>query len=519
MIRSVRHLFGLARIAWILIRTAALTPLARLPGLGALGWVANQLERFRDRRLDGETEGRRLATALVRMGPSFVKFGQSLATRADIMGAPIAGDLAELQDRLSPFPASEARQAVERELEEPVETLFASFDDKPVAAASIAQVHRAVTPEGKDVAVKILRPGVEASFARELDLLAWMAEVVETLIPASRRLRMIDAVAVFADSVATELDLGMEAAAASELAGNFLDDETFSVPEVDWLRTGRRVLTVAWVEGVRPDDDAGLEALGLDPTEILRRSACIFFNQVFRDGFFHADMHPGNVFITADGVISPVDFGIMGRLDAETRWFLADMLTGFLTRDYDLVADVHARAGILPPHRSRQDFAQACRSVGEPILGRPLHEISLGKLLGQLFRVTDRFDMEIQPHLLLLQKTMVVAEGVGRSLNPNVNMWELARPLIEDWMRENRGPEARIQHAVRDLAIFGERLPTALGQAERILEEVSEHGFRLHPDTVRALADAQAKGQARRRRWILWPLIAIAAAAALVAAL
>ena len=290
------------------------------------------------------------------------------------------------------------------------------------------------------------------------------------------------------------------------------------MPTVDWLRTGRRVLTVAWVEGVRPDDADGLDALGLDPTEVLRRSACIFFNQVFRDGFFHADMHPGNVFITADGVISPVDFGIMGRLDAETRWFLADMLTGFLTRNYDLVADVHARAGILPPHRSRQDFAQACRSVGEPILGRPLHEISLGKLLGQLFRVTDRFDMEIQPHLLLLQKTMVVAEGVGRSLNPDVNMWELARPLIEDWMRENRGPEARLKHAARDLAVFAERLPTALGQAERILEEVSEGGIRLHPDTVQALAETQARLQARRR-WLIWPLVVAGIVAAAIAAL
>jgi ubiquinone biosynthesis protein len=292
-----------------------------------------------------------------------------------------------------------------------------------------------------------------------------------------------------AQSVRLEMDLRFEAAGASELRDNFKDDPTFHVPRIDWRRTARRVLTLERVVGDRVDDRAALLAAGHDPQEIMRKAASAFFNQVFRDGFFHADLHPGNLFIDRDGAIVAVDFGIMGRLDRKTRHYLADMLLAFLTGDYARVADVHFEAGYVPPNQSRTAFAQACRAIGEPILGRPLHEISLGRLLAQLFQVTEQFAMETQPQLLLLQKTMVVAEGVGRLLDPTVNIWLLARPLIEVWMRENRGPEARIKDAALDAFEAFERLPALLRSIERAATMIGEgDGLPLHRDSLTALA-------------------------------
>src|SRR5262249_39907222 len=278
--------------------------------------------------------GERLAAALVEMGPSFIKLGQLLATRADLLGDEVAEDLALLQDRLPPFPGSEARALVEVEFGETFQVLFASFDEVPVAAASIAQVHFAITTDGQEVAVKVLRPGIMRAFARDLDLFRWLAELIERTQPALRRLKPVEVVETLAQSVELEMDLRFEAAAASELAENFAGDPTFRVPRVDWLRTGRNVLTTERVGGIRADDRDAILAARLDIETILRNAASAFFKQVFRDGFFHADLHPGNMFIEPDGAIAVVDFGIMGRLDRETRYYLADMLIGFLTGDY-----------------------------------------------------------------------------------------------------------------------------------------------------------------------------------------
>ena len=451
--------------------------------------IVRLLKPLRRRPPGAARPGERLAAALQALGPSFIKLGQALSLRADLIGEEVATDLAMLQDRLAPFPGSEARAVVASELGRPLDEIFRSFDENALAAASIAQVHFAITAEGEEVAVKVLRPGIAAAFARDLDLFYWLAGLVEWLEPSLRRLKPRAVVETLAQSVQLEMDLRFEAAGASELRENFAGDPSFRVPRIDWRRTARQVLTLERVSGIRVDDRAALLAAGHEPQAILEKAASAFFNQVFRDGFFHADLHPGNLFIDHDGAIVAVDFGIMGRLDRKTRFFLADMLMAFLSGDYERVAEVHFEAGYVPPHQSRAWFAQACRSIGEPILGQPMHEISLGRLLAQLFRVTEQFEMETQPQLLLLQKTMVVAEGVGRLLDPQVNMWMLSRPLIEEWMRENRGPEARIVDAAADALSVLQRAPAVLQSLEKIAADIAEGGgLPLHRDALASIA-------------------------------
>jgi len=488
LLRGARHILRLGEIVLTLARHDALFPLEAVAGAAAVARLLRLLRR-RSRSQPQLRPGQRLAAALQALGPSFIKLGQALSLRADLIGDEVASDLALLQDRLPPFPGVAARELIERELGVPLATLYRSFDEHPVAAASIAQVHLAVTSEGEEVAVKALRPGIEAAFNRDIALFDWLARLAERLEPRLRRLKPREVVETLAQSVRLEMDLRFEAAAASELRDNFADDPTFRVPRVDWRRTARRVLTLERVVGTRVDDRAALIAAGHDIREIMRCAASAFFNQVFRDGFFHADLHPGNLFIDRDGAIVAVDFGIMGRLDRKTRFYLADMLLAFLTGDYGRVADVHFEAGYVPPDQSRDWFAQACRAIGEPILGRPMHEISLGRLLAQLFQVTEQFAMETQPQLLLLQKTMVVAEGVGRLLDPTVNMWTLARPLIEDWMRENRGPEARVAEALAETLGALERLPALLKGLDRVVALVSEGGgLPLHRESLATIA-------------------------------
>jgi ubiquinone biosynthesis protein len=427
------------------------------------------------------------------LGPSFIKLGQLLSTRADLFGEEITLDLASLQDRLPPFPGREARALIEAEFGRPLETLFASFDDTAVAAASIAQVHFARTTDGRDVAVKVLRPGIIEAFSRDLDLFLWLATLSERLQPMLRRLKPVEVVRMLADVVRFEMDLRFEAAAASELAENFAGDPDFRVPRVDWPRTGRSVLTLERISGVRVDDRAALTAAGHRIKDLSVKAAGAFFNQVFRDGFFHADVHPGNMFVEASGAIVVVDFGIMGRLDRETRFYLAEMLLGFLTGDYRRVAEVHFAAGYVPPARSVDAFAQACRAIGEPILGQSLQEISFARLLAQLFEVTEQFEMETQPQLLLLQKTMVQVEGLGRRLDPEVNIWTLARPLIEAWMRDNRGPEARLRRQFDTLAEVIDAVPRLVRSLEALLGDWSREGIVMHAETLAAQAAKRAR--------------------------
>ncbi|MEE8532324.1 MAG: 2-polyprenylphenol 6-hydroxylase, partial [Alphaproteobacteria bacterium] len=444
MLRFARNVGRVFAIARTLARFDALFPLEVL-GLGPL---AGAFARLISRRGVPGRRGERLAAALQELGPSFIKFGQGLSTRPDLVGEEMAEDLSNLQDRLPPFPGAEARATIEAGLGAPVDALFDDFADESVAAASIAQVHFATTSDGREVAVKVLRPGIEQAFARDLDLYYWLAEWIERVQPAWRRLRPVEVVRTLAETVAVEMDLRLEAAAASELRENLAEDDGFHVPEVDWRRTARRVLTLARIEGTPIDEREALLAAGHDLDAIIEKAARSMFNQMFRDGFFHADLHPGNLFVDAAGDIIAVDFGIMGRLDEETRRYLAEMLLGFLTGDYARVAEVHFEAGYVPPDKSHAAFTQACRAIGEPILGRPLNEISLARLMAQLFQVTETFAMETQPQLLLLQKNLLLAEGIGRRLNPEVNMWVLAQPLIEDWVGEHLGADARLRDAI-----------------------------------------------------------------------
>ena len=478
MFRDLRNGARVIATARCLARHNALFPLDLLPVPGAVRWLA---ERMANRRAKGRP-GERLARALQELGPAFIKLGQSLSVRGDLLGDAIAQDLTELQDRLPSFPSARAKALVEAELERPLGELFASFSDEPVAAASISQVHFAVTPEGEEVAVKILRPGIEAAIERDLDFLLWLAEWAERLRPALRRYRPVDSVRMLATTTRREMDLRLEAAAAAEFGQNCAEDEGFKVPRVDWRRTAQRVVTFERVSGMPADERARLIEEGHDPDAILAQAAVVFFNQVFRDGFFHADMHPGNMLIDAEGRIVALDFGIMGRIDLAMRRHLAEILVGFLSRDYGRVAAVFFTAGFVPAHQDQPAFQQACRAIGEPILDLPLNEISIGRLLGQLLTVAEQFEMQQQPQLVLLQKTMAVSEGVGRALNPNVNIWQVAQPLVEGWIRENLGPEAQLRYAVGEGVAMLRALPMLVARLERVAAEAdrSERGERQH---------------------------------------
>lgn len=489
------------RLAAILARHDALFPLARFAAAAPALWIARLLWR---RGTDGRP-GERLARALQDMGPSFIKLGQALSTRSDLLGEELSNDLASLQDALPPFDGKLAQEIVEIELGGDISNFFSEFDIRSVAAASIAQVHFATTTDGREVAVKILRPDIEAAFIRDIDFLKWVAEIIHSTQPAMRRLKPIEMVEKFERTSIMELDLRFEAAACAELGENFTDDPDFHVPEVDWTRTSERVLTLERVNGIAVDERDTLIAAGIDPQKVLETSARVFFQQVFRDGFFHADMHPGNVFVLPDGSIAPVDFGIMGRIDRRTQKFLAEMLIGFLSRDYRRVAEVHFAAGYVPAGQSKDDFAQAARSIAEPILGLPLSQISVARLLGQLFQVTETFRMEAQPQLLLLQKTMLTAEGTGRKLNPSVNMWELARPLIEQWMIDTVGPQAKVRDTLEDIA---RRTPRLLDNAEKAVATLAGQGIKVHPESMDWLSGGKRRSATP---WALWVLVAVMA--------
>ena len=508
MFRACRNIARLTTVARVLARHGALAPFLQQTEGAGLAPAILFLARVFSGAKEAGRPGERLAAALIDLGPVFIKLGQILSTRSDILGEEVAQDLALLQDRLPPFAGSEAIVLLEAELRQPLEALFLSFDETPVSAASIAQVHYAVTSEGEPVAVKILRPGIEEAFARDLDLMFWIAEWMERSQPRLRRFKPLAVVKTFRAMIRIELDLRLEAAAAAELAENFAGDPTYRVPRVDWRRTTRRALTLERLTGIRMDDREGMLAARLDIDLVLARAAAIFFKQAFRDGFFHGDQHPGNMFVDSEGNIGAVDFGIMGRLDRKTRYYLADTLLGFLERDYCRVAEVQFAAGFVPADQSLAEFTQACRSIGEPIFGRSLDEISFAQVLGQLLRLSEAFEMEAQPQLLLLQKNMLMAEGVSRQLNPALNIWTLAQPLVADWMRENRGPEARIAEGVRDLARIAGRLPEFVADMETIAG-AARRGFRIDPETMATLRHLNNEDR-RSLNWHIWLAAALA---------
>ena len=499
-VRNISRLFTIART---LARYDALWPLEEA---GVASGLVSAARILAWRSYEGRP-GERIARALQELGPSFIKLGQALSTRSDLLGEDVAADLSELQDNLPPFPEAEARATIEQELGAPIEELYKEFSGEPVAAASIAQVHFAVTSEGEEVAVKVLRPGVEEAFAKDIRLFRWIAGLVERTRPELRRLKPVEVIETFEETVRLEMDFRLEAAAAEEMAENFADDPDFRVPDVDWRRTARRVLTLERITGIPIDEVDQLVAAGHDLNDVLAKATKSFFNQVFRDGFFHADQHPGNLFIGEQGELIAVDFGIMGRLERPTLRYLGEMLMSFLNRDYRRVAEVHFEAGFVPPDKSVQAFTQACRSIAEPILDKPQNEISIARLLAHLFQVTETFEMETQPQLLLLQKTMLVAEGVGRKLRPDANMWILAEPLIDQWMDEYMGADAILEEAVNEVSGGIRKLPRMFADMEKNAAAMARGGVKLHPDTIKELY-----GQSNGRRPVsikfYWAIIA-----------
>jgi ubiquinone biosynthesis protein len=507
--------FRLVRAGWIMLREGvfAALPGEHLHGLPRLAWRLSGL--FARRRVAGDDRSERFSRAATRLGPSYVKLGQFLATRPDVVGVEIASDLAKLQDRMETFPRAEAEAVVEASLGQPVSALFSCFGE-PVSAASIAQVHAAevIGPEGpKKVAVKVLRPGVRRRFFQDLESYFVVARLQERFIPATRRLRPVEVTELLAQTTKIEMDLRLEGAALSELAENTREDPGFRIPAVDWERTGRDVLTLEWIDGIKMSDVAALHAAGHDLKALAASLIQNFLRHTLRDGFFHADMHPGNLFVEPDGTIAAVDLGITGRLGRKERRFLAEILYGFIVRDYVRVAEVHFEAGYVPRRHSMMAFAQAIRAIGEPIHGQPAETISMGRLLTLLFEVTELFDMETRPELVLLQKTMVVVEGVARTLDPTFNMWRTAEPVVEDWIRSNLGPRgllADTREAASALGMLARQAPDLAQRAERLsreLDRMADHGLRLDERTAEAIGRAEAR-QTRSGRVALWIIAA-----------
>jgi ubiquinone biosynthesis protein len=406
------------------------------------------------------------ASAFQEIGPAAIKLGQTLATRPDIVGDEAAHNLLSLQDSLPPLPFAAIQAEMERSFELPLDAIFSHIDPIPVGSASIAQVHKGVTTEGRTVAIKVLRPGIRERFVRDIDTYEWAAAHLEELGGEARRLRPRQVIANFKRWTNRELDLRREAASASELAEYMRGFEGYCVPSVDWDRSNSRVMTIEWIDGIKIGDVEALSDAGHDLPALAKRLVLAFLNQAISAGFFHADMHQGNLFVRPDGMIVAIDFGIMGRIDRRARQWLAEILYGLTTGNYRRVAEIHFEAQYVPSYHSVEEFATALRAVGEPMRGKPVSELSVGMMLDSLFAITRDFDMQTQPHLLLLQKTMVMVEGIATLLDPEINMWDVSSPYVKSWIRDELGPEAALADKIREDVGTLLRLPELIRRIE-----------------------------------------------------
>ncbi len=403
---------------------------------------------------------RNIAASFEQLGPAFIKLGQFLSTRPDLIGLELTASLEYLRDALPPFSFAKVKNIIESEFGQPLEKLYSKFDEIPVAAASVAQVHKALTIDGKQVAVKVRRPNIDKLLIKEVSFFYFMAQKIEAFFPKYKRLKLNRVVATIENSFKLEMDLRMEAAAADELLQNNKLDYVI-IPKIDWLLTAEKVLTMEWIDAISIYKKDELLQAKIDLNKLAKDFAVTFFNQAFGDGFFHADLHQGNIMVTKEGKIVLLDFGIMGRLDYKNRIYVAKILHGFLNKDYKTIAEIHHQAGYVSKKYSADDFAQACRAIGEPIMSLPADKISIAKLLGQLFKITEDFQMESQTQLLFLQKTMIMVEGIGKILCPEKNLWMLADPWIKEWAKNNLAIEARLAKIIRKTVL-------------KILEELSE---------------------------------------------
>ena len=504
---------------WVLAREGVIGSFP-IQGAPPAARLIHRIATLIERRDPGERP-QRLARALHRLGPSWVKLGQFLATRPDVVGTDLALDLETLQDRMMPFDEGLARARFEATTERRIEGEFAEFS-RPIAAASVAQVHRARRRnprpgQSADVAVKIVRPGVRRAFARDLETFYAIARLLERFVPSLRRLRPIATTDMLAASARLEMDLRLEAAAFSELAENTKRDPGFRLPAIHWDLTGRDALVMDWVDGVKLNNIAGIEQAGIDRRALAVTLMQSFLRHTLRDGFFHADMHPGNLFATPDGAVVAIDMGIAGRLDPDGRRFLAEILYGFIRRDYRRVAEVHFEAGYVPAHQDVATFAQAIRAVGEPIHGQRADEVSMANVLTLLFEITDLFEMQTQPQLLLLQKTMVVVEGICRTLDPEFDMWSTSEPIVRGWILRNLGPGAALKDVASGLEAGRRLLREAPVLAERLemlsreIDRASREGLRLDDHTVGRIAASQGRMR-RTERIALWVIAGSAVA-------
>ena len=459
-------------------------------------------------------EGERLSDSLENLGTTFIKLGQFLATRPDIIGDQLSKKLESLQDRLPPFSIIEAKQIIKNDLGEDTYNSIIEISE-PVAAASIAQVHKAkINDNGtiKDVAIKILRPNIKKVFNEEIDAMMLFAFLVESVIKKTKRLKLVDVVFLLKEITNLEMDLRFEAAAANEYAENTKNDAGFRVPKIYWNYTSENVMTLDWIDGVSIRETEELKKQNIDTNKIAENIIQHFLRHAVRDGFFHADMHQGNVFVDRSGQIVPIDFGIMGRLDKMSKRFLAEILFGFIQRDYKKVAEVHLLAGLVPADVPINDLAQALRSIGEPIFGQEVKDISGGKLLKQLFDVTEKFNMQTQPQLLMLQKTMVVVEGVARKLNPNTNIWTTSKPVLENWLRETKDPIKTINETLNTTSEVIKRLPEfpeIMDKANQALTFLANGQIPQNSNSYNALNDKKSEMMAFRNQSVISLLILV----------
>ena len=454
------------------------------------------------------SEEERLCKSIQSMGTSFIKLGQFLSTRPDIIGDKLALNLEKLQDRVAPFSKDTAKQILKRNLGEENYNLIINLSE-PVAAASIAQVHKAqINDNGtiKDVAIKILRPNIKKIFNDQIEALMLLAYIIENLNNKTKRLRLVEVVFLLKQITNHEMDLRFEAAAANEYAENTKNDVGFSVPKIYWNFTSEEVLTLDWVEGISIRERNKLEEKNINIKLIASDVIQHFLRHAVRDGFFHADMHQGNLFINENGQIVPVDFGIMGRVDKINRRFLAEILYGFIQRDYKKVAEVHILAGLVPKNTQMESLSQALRSIGEPIFGQKVKDISGGKLLKQLFDITEKFNMQTQPQLLMLQKTMVVVEGVARKLNPDTNIWDTSKPVLEKWLKETKDPISNLTDSLKNTANAINKLPDLpeiMEKANQALTFLASGGIPQSSNSYSAFKDKQLELKSFRNQTII----------------